>query len=64
MMAFIRPRLRKPLGIALAGTVFAAAWAFRGGHATAKGPDCWPREAIGEPVRQWRSETLDHAKPY
>ena len=26
MMAFIRPRLRKPLGIALAGTVFAAAW--------------------------------------
>ena len=27
MMAFIRPRLRKPLGIALAGTVFAAAWA-------------------------------------
>jgi hypothetical protein len=24
MMAFIRPRLRKPLGIALAGTVFAA----------------------------------------
>jgi hypothetical protein len=33
MMAFIRPRLRKPLGIALAGTVFAAAWAFRGGGA-------------------------------
>ena len=33
MMAFIRPRLRKPLGIALAGTVFAAAWALRGGHA-------------------------------
>jgi hypothetical protein len=32
-MAFIRPRLRKPLGIALAGTVFAAAWALRGGHA-------------------------------
>ena len=32
MMAFIRPRLRKPLGIALAGTVFAAAWALRGGH--------------------------------
>ena len=33
MMAFIRPRLRKPLAIALAGTVFAAAWALRGGHA-------------------------------
>jgi hypothetical protein len=33
MMAFIRPRLRKPLYYALAGTVFAAAWAFRGGHA-------------------------------
>jgi hypothetical protein len=33
MMAFIPPRLRKPLGIALAGTVFAAAWALRGGHA-------------------------------
>ena len=33
MMAFVRPRLRKPLGIALAGTVFAAAWALRGGHA-------------------------------
>ena len=33
MIAFIRPRLRKPLGIALAGTVFAAAWALRGGDA-------------------------------
>ena len=33
MSTFIRPRLRKPLGIALAGTVFAAAWALRGGHA-------------------------------
>jgi hypothetical protein len=33
MRAFIRPRLRKPLGYALAGTMFAAAWAFRGGHA-------------------------------
>jgi hypothetical protein len=33
MMALIRPRLRKPLGIALAGTVFAAVWALRGGHA-------------------------------
>ena len=33
MMAFIRPRLRKPLGVALAGTVFAAAWALRGDHA-------------------------------
>jgi hypothetical protein len=33
MTAFIRPRLRKPLGYALAGTVFAAAWALRGGHA-------------------------------
>ena len=33
MMTFIRPRLRWPLGIALAGTVFAAAWALRGGDA-------------------------------
>ena len=33
MMGLIRPRLRRPLGIALAGTVFAAAWALRGGHA-------------------------------
>ena len=33
MMAFIRPRLRRPLGIALAGTVLAAAWALRGDHA-------------------------------
>jgi hypothetical protein len=33
MIAFIRPRLRKPLGTALAGTVFAAAWALRGGDA-------------------------------
>ena len=33
MITFIRPRLRKPLGIALAGTVFAAAWALRGGDA-------------------------------
>ena len=33
MRTFIRPRLRKPLGIALAGTVFATAWALRGDHA-------------------------------
>ena len=33
MTAFIRPRLRKPLRNALAGTVFAAAWALRGGNA-------------------------------
>ena len=26
MMRFIRPRLRKPVGIALAGTAYAAAW--------------------------------------
>ena len=31
MMTFIRPRLRKPVRNALAGTVFAAAWALRGG---------------------------------
>jgi hypothetical protein len=31
MMTFIRPRLRRPLRHALAGTVFAAAWAVRGG---------------------------------
>ena len=33
MMGLIRPRLRRPLGIALAGTVFAAAWALRGDDA-------------------------------
>ena len=33
MKASIRPRLRKPLGIALAGTVFAGAWALHGGDA-------------------------------
>jgi hypothetical protein len=32
MMRFIRPRLRKPAGIALLGTVYAAAWLVRGGH--------------------------------
>jgi hypothetical protein len=33
MMTFIRPQLWKPLRNALAGTVFAAAWALRGGNA-------------------------------
>lgn len=33
MMEFIRPRLRKPLGNALAGTLLAGAWAIRGGPA-------------------------------
>ena len=32
MMRFIRPRLRKPVGIALAGTVYAAAWVVHGGN--------------------------------
>ena len=32
-MTLIRPRLRRPLLIAGAGTVFAAAWALRGDHA-------------------------------
>jgi hypothetical protein len=32
MMGFIRPRLRKPAGIALLGTVFAAAWLVHGGN--------------------------------
>ena len=32
MMRFIRPRLRKPAGIALFGTVYAAAWLVRGGN--------------------------------
>ena len=31
MTTFIRPRLRKPAGIALAGVLFAAAWLVRGG---------------------------------
>ncbi len=32
MMRFIRPRLRKPVGIALAGTLWAAAWVVHGGN--------------------------------
>ena len=32
MMNFIRPRLRKPVGIALAGTLWAAAWVVHGGN--------------------------------
>jgi hypothetical protein len=32
MLRFIRPRLRKPVGIALAGTVYAAAWLVHGGN--------------------------------
>ena len=32
MMNFIRPRLRKPAGIALAGTLWAAAWVVHGGN--------------------------------
>ena len=32
MMRFIRPRLRKPAGIALFGTVYAAAWLVHGGN--------------------------------
>lgn len=31
MISFIPPRLRKPLGYALAAAVYAAAWALRGG---------------------------------
>ena len=31
MMNFIQPRLRKPLGITLAGTALAVAWLLRGG---------------------------------
>jgi hypothetical protein len=31
-MRFIRPRLRKPVGIALAGTLYAAAWLVHGGN--------------------------------
>lgn len=32
MMRFIRPRLRVPVGIAVAGTVLAAAWLVHGGY--------------------------------
>jgi hypothetical protein len=32
MMTFIRPRLRKPLGWAIAGTILAAAWLVNGAH--------------------------------
>jgi hypothetical protein len=32
MLKFIRPRLRKPVGIALAGTAYAAAWLVHGGN--------------------------------
>src|SRR5271170_1744227 len=31
MLTFIPPRLRKPVGIGIAGTLLAAAWAVRGG---------------------------------
>jgi len=32
MMRFIAPRLRKPVGIALFGTIYAAAWLVHGGN--------------------------------
>ena len=32
MMSFIRPRLRKPVGIAVAGAAWAAAWLVHGGR--------------------------------
>jgi hypothetical protein len=32
MLTFIRPRLRKPVGIAIAGTLYAAAWVVHGGN--------------------------------
>ena len=32
MLTFIRPRLRKPVGIALGGTLWAAAWVVHGGN--------------------------------
>ena len=32
MMTFIRPRLRKPVGIVLGGTLYAAAWVVHGGN--------------------------------
>ena len=32
MLRFIRPRLRKPVGIALGGTLYAAAWVVHGGN--------------------------------
>jgi hypothetical protein len=32
MLRFIRPRLRKPVGIALGGTLYAAAWLVHGGN--------------------------------
>jgi hypothetical protein len=32
MMRFLGPRLRKPVGIALAGTAYAAAWLVHGGN--------------------------------
>jgi hypothetical protein len=41
MMTFIRPRLRKPAGNALAGAAFAVAWAVRGG------PGWWWSIVIG-----------------
>jgi hypothetical protein len=51
MMTFIRPRLRKPLGNALAGTVLAAAWAVRGGPA-------WPLSIAIEVTILVRAVTL------
>jgi hypothetical protein len=53
MMSFIPPRLRKPVGILVAGVVFAAAWLVRGG------PLWWVSilcviGAVGQAVRWYR----------
>ena len=64
MMRFIRPRLRKPVGIALAGTAYAAAWLVHGGNG-------WPpgggrsravRKTIPERSRAIRLRTMQPAR--
>jgi hypothetical protein len=52
MMAFIRPRLRKPAVIALAGSAFASAWLVRGG------PSSWWWSIAVETVVLVRAVTL------
>ena len=57
MISFIPPRLRKPLGYALVGAVYAAAWALRGGDGwwwSVTIIVCWVPLVIGVYVRGGR----------
>jgi hypothetical protein len=57
MISFVPPRLRKPLGYALVGAVYAAAWALRGGDGwwwSITIIVCWVPLVIGVYVRGGR----------